>query len=263
MRHRMLLATLSGLLYFLSMPPRSQGLLAWGALLPLLLAQAGGSSRQALLLGAWTGFLANLGAYFWIYDTVVNYSAVPAPLGALLACLLAAQQGAALGVWLWLGRRAGPIGLLPVVFVAVEFAYPSVFPMHLSDCQHDSLWTSQCLDLAGPSGLSGLIAGCNVALWQLCSRRRVTPMIMFGLALPMLAASYGALRVPLGRVVGRTRQGEQALLEGEVAWMTPQATPFCHLGGALGWLCLLVTSAGCLRSWMLQFAVKREGEKRS
>lgn len=207
------LATLSGFLLYLSIPPREFILPVWLALLPLLWASRDGTPKKAFRLGWLAGFLANLGAYSFMYGVITTHSTIPALGGLVLTCIMALQQGFGQALWLGLCRhlhgRAPTWLLYSSLYVAVEFLYPTVFPLHLGNCQHACLWTSQWMDLAGPAGLTFVIVSFNVALWRALEARRFNADTAVGLGLWLAVLIYGPLRV--GQVELQMKQAPQRL----------------------------------------------------
>jgi len=193
------LAVLSGFLLFLAIPPRELPLFVWFALIPLLSAQAEAPLKKALSLAWLSGFLANLGAYYWVYEVMVSHSSLPVGVAVFLTCLMAAQQGLSLVLWVgacraWRGRAPAWL-LFSTVYVAIEFLYPTIFPLHLANCQHSSVWTSQFIDVAGPSGLTFVIVCFNLGVWEALRTRRCSFDTMVGPALLCAILLYGPWRM--------------------------------------------------------------------
>ncbi|MGE0495235.1 MAG: apolipoprotein N-acyltransferase [Vulcanimicrobiota bacterium] len=194
-----LLAALAGLLGFLATPPYDQFYLGWVEFVPLLWACREASPRLAFLLGWLSGTLINLGAFYWVYELMVTHSGIP-PLGAVgLTLFLSAQQGLRLAIWMGLARaleeRAPRWLLYAVVYTACEFLYPTIFPLHLSNSQHNCLWTSQAMDLAGPAGLSFLMIVFQAGLWSLLEKRKANLDTAVGLGVLVATLVYGGVRV--------------------------------------------------------------------
>ncbi|CAN0118530.1 unnamed protein product, partial [Phaeothamnion confervicola] len=165
------LAVLSGFLLFVAYPPRGFEWPAWIALVPLLWASRSVAPRQAFWMGWLTGFLTNMGAFWFVYELIVTYSAIPAPVAFLIMLIMGLQQGLWIGLWLGLARhlenRVPRWLLYPTLWVGLEWIYPTVFPVYLGNCQNGCLWSTQLMDLAGPSGLSFVVLSFNLALASL------------------------------------------------------------------------------------------------
>ncbi|MCA9795391.1 MAG: apolipoprotein N-acyltransferase, partial [Candidatus Eremiobacteraeota bacterium] len=82
-----------------------------------------------------------------------------------------------------------------VVYTAAEFLYPTIFPLHLANSQHNCLWTSQAMDLAGPAGLSFLMVIFQVGIWSLLEERKANATTAVGLGVLLATLVYGAVRV--------------------------------------------------------------------
>ena len=115
----LLLSVFSGSLLILSFPNFDLGVLAWVALVPLLLAIEGKGPLQAYALGCSAGVAFVLGMSYWIW-TVPTFKL----LAGVLAGFYIAQHVAVWGLGVcWIRRRmALPLALVaPCVWVAVEY----------------------------------------------------------------------------------------------------------------------------------------------
>ena len=202
---------LSALLLILSFPPFDLGGLAWGALVPWLIALKGASGRQALRRSAAMGLLFFAGTIWWI-----SYVTVPGLI--LLVAILALYFAA----WGLLARRllASPapgsatlLGL-PAAWAILEYARSillSGFGWNLlAHTQWNWIRLIQIADLTGVYGISFLVVMVNVALYQVIVGRGsgvVRRWVPLGVALACLAAAslYGFLRLP---GIGSLPQGE-------------------------------------------------------
>ncbi|HET7746979.1 MAG TPA: apolipoprotein N-acyltransferase [Vicinamibacteria bacterium] len=121
------LAAASGVLLALSFPKFGHGLVAWVALVPLLVGLASAHGRgHGFRLGYVTGAVASLGIVYWTSLVVMQYGGLSAPLGIavmVLLCLALALFPSLFG-WLMAGwvRAMGPAALLlaPAAWVATE-----------------------------------------------------------------------------------------------------------------------------------------------
>jgi len=205
-RPREALATLSGLLYFLSFPGFDAWPLAFVALVPLHFAIAGVESRRRVFwLGTWMGFVTNWGGYYWLIGMLETFSGFPTPLCVLFASILCFYQGLLFGVYALLvreGTRAGRSALVvvPVALVVVELLYPLLFPSYTANCLHPSVILMQGADLFGPLGLTAAIALVNAAIGEAIRRRADGVRAIARAAAPaalvlVFLASYGAIRI--------------------------------------------------------------------
>ena len=201
------LATLSGVLYFVGFVGFDQWYLAWCCLVPLLLALRGVQTwKRALALSWWMGFVTHLGGYFWIVHLLQSFAHLPVPLAVLGWVLLCLAQGAILGTFgvvAWaVSRRAGlSLGLTaPVALMAVELAFPLLFPSYLANSQAWVPLVTQIADIGGVLLVSGLIALVNGGLYELVAarldRRRPALALPVGAAVALAGSLvYGAVRI--------------------------------------------------------------------
>src|SRR3954463_13777581 len=192
---RLLLPTLSGVLYFLSWIGFGVWPLAFVCFIPLLWSLREATPRRALWLGAWMGFVTHLGGYTWLIHLLTVFAYAPLPLAVLGYLLVCAGQGLLFGavalVLVWVGRRTRwpAAALLPLSLVAVEFAFPLLFQSYTGVALMPLLPLVQIADLGGVLLLSALQALVNGALFDALEAWR------FGKAAPwgVLAASLVGL----------------------------------------------------------------------
>ena len=229
---RPLLAALSGLLLFLSFPKFGHGLVAWVALVPVLVALHGVGPGRAFRLGHLFGTVGHVGLLYWTALVVVQFGGLPMAVAVPLMVLLAATVALFPAAWAWavarLCGRLGPAGLLlaPVPWVATEVVRNYTF-FHFPWCllgysQHELLSVVQLASLGGVFLVSFVVAGGSSLLAYLAveprpsARRRaalaglaaLAGVLAFGawrLATPV--ATQGSLRV--GLVQASIRQDEK------------------------------------------------------
>src|SRR5881409_1178371 len=124
---RLLLPTLSGVLYFLSWIGFGVWPLAFVCFVPLLWALRDATPRRALWLGAWMGFVTHLGGYTWIMHVLQVFANAP----------------------------------LPIALVATEFGYPLLFQSYTGIALMPVLPLVQIAELGGVLILSALQAVVN------------------------------------------------------------------------------------------------------
>jgi apolipoprotein N-acyltransferase len=203
---RLLLPTISGVLYFLSWIGFGIWPLAFVCFVPLLWSLKDATPRQALVLGAWMGFVTQLGGFTWIVHVLQVFAFAPLPLAFLGYVALCAVQGFLFGVlalvlrWAWLRRGWRMAALLPIALVAVEFAYPLLFQSYTGVAMMPLLPMVQIADLGGPLLLSALQAIVNGALFDsLFAWREKRPAPAWALAASLLSltasGAYGFWRL--------------------------------------------------------------------
>jgi apolipoprotein N-acyltransferase len=203
---RLLLPTLSGVLYFLSWIGFGIWPLAFICFVPLLWSLREATPRQALWLGAWMGFVTHLGGYTWIMHVLQVFAFAPLPLaffGYLLVCV---AQGFLFGVMsfalVWVGRRTRwpATALLPLALVATEFVYPLLFQSYTGVALMPVLPLVQIAELGGPLLLSALQAVVNGALFDALEAWRLgspapSAAITVSLVAVLGSGAYGYLRL--------------------------------------------------------------------
>ena len=164
-----LLASLAGVLTVSPVLYEPLWPLAWVGLLPLFVALRGVSAARAFALGWWTETLMyGLGTY-WLVNTMVDFGYIPLPLSLLFFVIVAAANGVRMGLFAWWVRRMqtgeSPWWyrlLLPAcAFVALDFAFPRVFPWYLGFLQYPALPLIQIADLTGIHGVGFILVLCS------------------------------------------------------------------------------------------------------
>lgn len=168
------LAVLSGALLALSFPKFGHPLVAWPALLPLLLALPRVPAGRAFRLGYLAGFVAGLGTLYWTTLVVVQYGSVARPLAMLATTLLCMAVALFTAAFTWLVRRwiaaVGPAALLlaPVAWVATEMARSHALYRFawclLGYSQQENLPLIQIASWTAVYGVSFLVAAPSAAL---------------------------------------------------------------------------------------------------
>ena len=139
--------------------------LTWIALVPLLwLVWGARGPLQAFLLAWLVGALANLLGFYWVDHTVRVFGGFPHGLSEFILLLFAASASLPIAVFGPLARLCGPgpLQLFPaLLWVAIEFSFPQLFPWHLANSQSQFLALIQSADLVGPYGTSFLLVWFN------------------------------------------------------------------------------------------------------
>lgn len=172
--YALILASLSGVLCFLSFPRYDLELLAWIALVPLFLALENLSVRKSFGLGWLTGTIYFLGTVHWVTNTMIHYGKVPAalsyPIMLLFVVYLGVYVAAFAALFVFLRRRTiFPATLAaPVLWVCLELLRTHAltgFPWAaLGYSQYLELPAIQIADTTGVYGVSFLIVLVNSAI---------------------------------------------------------------------------------------------------
>lgn len=199
------LATVAtGLMIVGSGPPHDQFFLAWFGLVPLLLALRGESGWGAFRLGLAAGVVINYGGFHWSAELMQRYSNL-GPATWLIVAVFATYQGLVFALWAAVARalssRWPEAFVYPVVFTAVEFLLPMVFPWYLANTQHQFVLICQTQELGGPSLVTFVLVAFNLALAHgllgLARREGFRPAaVVAGTLVFGLNLLYGAVRIP-------------------------------------------------------------------
>jgi apolipoprotein N-acyltransferase len=199
--------------------------------------------------------------FTWFVGLLVRFAHLPPVAAAGVYLLYCAWGGVMLAVvaviMAGLGRaRSGlpPVIVLPVAFVAVEFAFPHVFPWNLAGGQYLFLPFIQGAEVLGVLGLGGLIVAAGAALYELAVARffsdlqgparwtSVAVLVLVASSVGLGAARLGAVErlraeAPAVRVgvvqpnVGMDEKGERALAPNQLRSLQ-ELTALAELSGA-------------------------------
>jgi apolipoprotein N-acyltransferase len=168
------LGAISGAFLFLATATWDIWPLGWIFLSPLFAALDRASPRRALLFGWTAGLVANLGGFYWIPHLLVRFGHLSRPLSLGLFVLLALYQGVHFGIFAYLLRKC-QLGLprlplvlaAPALFVTMELITPFIFDWYAAISQAWVLPVIQVADLAGPLGVSFLLALSSATAYEL------------------------------------------------------------------------------------------------
>lgn len=238
----LLLAALSGVLYFVGFVGFDQWYLEWIALVPLLVVLDGiHSGRRAFFISWFMGYVTHLGGYYWLVHLLMEFGELPGPLAFLGYLLICLQQSAQLALFGWLAwklkQRCGwAIGwCAPIALIAAEFVYPQIlFTSYTANSQAWIPVLIQICDLGGVLALSGVIALVNGALAQLILARRQQQawpraLVLGAGGVLLFTLAYGVLR--MDQIDARDVAAEKlkvAMIQGNIGGAEK------HLRGAAG-----------------------------
>jgi apolipoprotein N-acyltransferase len=216
---------LSALLYALAFPPYGFGALAWGCLVPLLLALRGRGVRGAIALGLLWGGLAAFGVAGPLPGAVTNFFQQPVLVGwlgglAVMGCSFAFYPVAF--AWAYRTLAARYAGALPLLAAAAWTAMelgrgrlPAVFGVSLpwallgySQVGFDFM--TQVASLAGVYAISFVLAAINAALAELIWSFRAGRPLRGALANVVVAALISAAALAYGWLELREAERPQA-----------------------------------------------------
>ena len=169
-----LLAVLSGVLLTAAFPPGHLSLLAWIALVPLLISVGRVSPKTAFRLGFVAGLAHYLTLIYWIVGVLGHYGNLNFFVSLLALLLLSAYLSLYLGLFSYLAAvmRASRFIfiLLPAFWVSLEYVrahFLTGFPWCLLGyTQYKTLHVIQVADLLGVYGVSFFIVLVNVFVFR-------------------------------------------------------------------------------------------------
>jgi apolipoprotein N-acyltransferase len=234
-----ILALTSGLLLFLAFPKFDQGWLAWGALVPLLLAIRKANPRSGFLLGLTTGWVQYLGLLYWTAYTMHVYGNVHLSVSILALLLLATILSIytalfALFICLLCRKPWQLLVLSPTLWVMLEWLRSWLFTGFpwtlLGYSQYDRLWVIQIADLFGVPGISALIVLFNALLavailkwldksWQgqYIARKGLVRAGAAVAAVLLFTAAYGIFRLQaVDAAAARAQRAKVAVVQGNI-----------------------------------------------
>jgi apolipoprotein N-acyltransferase len=199
-------AFLSGFLYFVAFPGVDVWPLAFVALVPLVVALRGQSTRRATALGWVAGFTMTMFGFYWLLDMLQVFSGFPLPICFLFMALLCGYQAGRIALFGWLHARAEQRGwpAIPLVlfaFAASELIYPLLFPWTYAATVHQVPALTQLAELGSPIAVALVLLCANLAIAEPILARlegRAARWRICGIlaAVPLLAMLYGAIRIP-------------------------------------------------------------------
>jgi len=210
-------AAISGLMLTAAFPKMGLSLLAWGALVPLLVALRGLDAARAFRVGMIAGLTHYLTLLYWVVFTMRTYGYLPwwqcIALLALLAAYLAVYPGLFAMSVVSLCQKPGRLVILaPVFWVALEYLRSFLltgFPWGvIGYSQFNRLHIIQISDMFGVYGVSFLVVLVNAGLYILLlglgqkkwglypvEKRLVLKTSTFAVAMIGLTMIYGSLRI--------------------------------------------------------------------
>jgi apolipoprotein N-acyltransferase len=223
------LAAGSGLLLAASFPVIEFPLLAWIALVPLLLALKGQTPKKGFWLGGISGIVFFAGTIHWVTNSVHYYGNIPVIPASLITLLLAAYLAlypalfAAAVVRIGLHRPTLLFIAAPAIWTALELARTYVFSGFpwslLGYSQYKTLPVIQIADITGVYGVSFLIVLVNTAVAGIILDRRKIAGIAAATLLMALVLGYGYARLSAPDGPGRiTISVVQGNIEQDKKW---------------------------------------------
>ena len=152
--------------------------LAFFLWIPLFIGLDGLHPRAAFKLGWLSGGLTNAVGFVWLVDTIVLFSNMPSVVGWGVLFLFGLWQGIQWAIWAgWLAytnSERSPAWPLQagLVFAALEWGFPQLFPYAMGATQFRNLPLIQLSSVTGVAGVTALLITVNATLYDDLSRLR-------------------------------------------------------------------------------------------
>ncbi len=220
---RLILASITGLLYPLCFPDFDFGSLAWVVLVPLHLALDECPPPRAFRVGWLSGLIASVGVMLWVVTAMHQYGQMPLVASYTAMVLLCAYLGVYVAVYAaflaWLRKHTGHACLFAAPFVWVTLELIRTYLLSglpwalLGYSQYKWLSIIQFADHTGVYGISFLVVLVNVALAEVSLRalkqwRRQSVQTSGGDGFPWLTPSAAVLGLALALWYGHAELQE-------------------------------------------------------
>ena len=222
-------AVLSALLGIAAYPPWGLWPLAFVAYVPLLawIETERPTLRRAAQAGWLTGMLLHLSVYTFLVFTMQAMSGFPLWLAWLVHLIYAVAMGLHQALFAWAARLLGEtpaatarqallrVGALALLYAAIEFIVPFLFPWHLGNAFFRTPILMQPADLVGICGVSLLTMAFTALLALALARPALRkPLVASAALLLGLWLGYGALRLQQVAATPVRRVLRTALVQG-------------------------------------------------
>jgi apolipoprotein N-acyltransferase len=223
------LSLLSGILLILIFPRFDLELVAWIALVPLLLSiLIASDQKQAFYSGFITGFIYFLGNTYWVVNSIYYYGHLPFYLSILILLGMVLILSLYIGLFgflyhLFSKRISLPSSILaPVLWTTIELARTyllSGFPWaSLGYSQYRLFPVIQMADITGVYGISFLVVAVNGAIADILIYRKVKrPLLLIGPAFSIIlliaTIGYGFLRLS---EIDQAKELKVSLVQGNI-----------------------------------------------
>lgn len=188
--------------------------LAFFAIVPALfvfdpLETRGGFARpggkQLFFRALFFGYIGELGGFYWLTNTLVDFSGFPVVVCLLFASIFYLFQGLQFVaiIALWTRARARGFSATPALvaaYLASEAVFPMLFEHYYGNAFHPVPVLMQIADLGGPmmcTALAMVVAGAIYDAGSTWTRERRLPKLWPGVAAAsvIFAVVYGAVRI--------------------------------------------------------------------
>lgn len=237
------LSILSGILLTLSFPKIGIAVLAWVALIPLLISIDDQKPGPAFFLGLAFGLVHYSGLLYWIAGVMHNYGHLPMVVSVAILLLLTIYLSlytAAFAYLITITKRAGFSIIItsPILWVSLEYLRSKLltgFPWeNISHSQYANLYVIQICDILGDYGLSFYIVLVNAVLAYFIHRQRTVryrakplkPYLLALLVVTLVYWGYGFYRLKnIKEIAKMSPEISAAIIQGSIRqdfkWSAP------------------------------------------
>ena len=180
------------MLGFCAFPPFEVSILGWFALVPLLLAVKGGTTRSNFLYGYVAGLVFFGSLLYWLVNVTVPGMIIVVLMMAVYYAVFAVIAGFAI-------KYSMDLFLLPFAWVVLEYIRSHLFSGFpwggLGYSQYRNINMIQIADITGAYGVSFVMIAFSAAVYALLTRsKRKMYYMMVALLFMIISTSYGVHR---------------------------------------------------------------------
>ena len=213
-------ALISGILLVLCFPTIDLYLIAWIALVPLLLSLYDKSPKEAFKTGFVFGIPYFFGTLYWIYHSINRYGGISFISSVAIVVLLCLYLSLYPGIFAFLfniairNTKLPALLVAPAFWVVLEFLRSYVFTgfpwSSIGYTQYKFLSLIQIADITGIYGISFLVVAVNGALADIfLLKRRTKDMPLFPLSYSVIGFAVLIVFVVSSAIYGQIRLGEE------------------------------------------------------
>ncbi len=215
----LVLSIVTGYILSLSIPNIEIGIIPFIALIPIIyIIKHTRTLKGAFLLGWLTGFILLVFGFNWLIHTITTFKGPSIPDFLIypifiLFCLVFSLKFALINLFTKILDKNLPklpiILTFPIVFTAIEFIYPELFPFYIGNLAYKNIFLLQITDITGISGITFIIVLINALLYTIIaylinrfskisflkSEKLNVVFTIISIALVILIHIYGFIRI--------------------------------------------------------------------
>jgi apolipoprotein N-acyltransferase len=194
---KIFLSCLSGVLVFTSFPKFNLFFPIFFSLIPFLYAVSKSENiKESAILGFVFGFSLNLGAFYWLIKTIVNFSNLGYIYSFLIFIFYALYNSifcviCAILTYVLL-KRFSFFVFFPFLYSSIEFIFPTVFPWNFGAILYRTPILIQFIDITGAYGASYFVILINCFVYEIIfSRKKIIAHSFVVVLLACFVFGYG------------------------------------------------------------------------